>query len=139
MMLSVHTYTHTTGAALYTAYRDSDTIFNSKDLVSGVFEYMRRGGGGPSIEVRAGGWDTPVQGRLTHAPVAGMQSWRGHTLATRLLTVLTCKRRRSCSCCGIIMQVSRLQKNVDDLQHALLKSLHDRQPTVIYAGNNKSG
>jgi hypothetical protein len=36
-------------------------------------------------------------------------------------------------------QVSRLQKNVDDLQHALLKSLHDRQPTVIYAGQGKSG
>jgi len=36
-----------------------------------------------------------------------------------------------------LLQVSRLQKNVDDLQHALLKSLHDRQPTVIYAGNNK--
>jgi hypothetical protein len=37
------------------------------------------------------------------------------------------------------IEVSRLQKNVDDLQHALLKSLHDRQPTVIYAGQNKSG
>lgn len=38
------------------------------------------------------------------------------------------------------MQMSRLQKNVDDLQHALLKSLHDRQqPTVIYAGGSKSG
>jgi hypothetical protein len=38
-------------------------------------------------------------------------------------------------------QVSRLQKNVEDLQHALLKSLHDRQqPTVIVAGSNgKSG
>lgn len=39
----------------------------------------------------------------------------------------------------MLLQVSRLQKNVDDLQHALLKSLHDRQPTVIYAGQNKSG
>jgi hypothetical protein len=42
------------------------------------------------------------------------------------------------SCC-VRAQVSRLQKNVDDLQHALLKSLHDRQPTVIYAGNGKGG
>jgi hypothetical protein len=40
------------GAALYTAYRDSDTIFNSSDLVSGLFEYMRKGGGTGSIEVR---------------------------------------------------------------------------------------
>lgn len=39
----------------------------------------------------------------------------------------------------VLLQMSRLQKNVDDLQHALLKSLHDRQPTVIYAGQNKSG
>lgn len=44
-----------------------------------------------------------------------------------------------CLCCVVLLQVSRLQKNVDDLQHALLKSLHDRQPTVIYAGNSKSG
>lgn len=73
------------GAALYTAYRDSDTILNSSDLVSGLFEYMRKGGGSSNIEM------------------------------------------------------SRLQKNVDDLQHALLKSLHDRQPTVIYAGQNKGG
>jgi hypothetical protein len=37
-------------------------------------------------------------------------------------------------------QVSRLQRNVDDLQHALLKTLHDRQqPTVIVTGNGKSG
>lgn len=40
---------------------------------------------------------------------------------------------------SLLLQVSRLQKNVDDLQHALLKSLHDRQPTVIYAGQNKGG
>jgi hypothetical protein len=40
---------------------------------------------------------------------------------------------------SLLLQVSRLQKNVDDLQHALLKSLHDRQPTVIYAGQGKGG
>lgn len=38
------------------------------------------------------------------------------------------------------LQVSRLQRNVDDLQHALLKSLHNQQPTVIVAGSgSKSG
>lgn len=42
------------GAALYTAYRDSDTIFNSKDVVSGLFEYMRKGGPTGNIEVRLG-------------------------------------------------------------------------------------
>lgn len=36
---------------MYTAYRDSDTILNSSDLVSGLFEYMRKGGGTGSIEV----------------------------------------------------------------------------------------
>jgi len=39
---------------LYTAYRDSDTIFNSKDVVSGLFEYMRKGGPTGNIEVRLG-------------------------------------------------------------------------------------
>ncbi|KAF8055821.1 TIC236 [Scenedesmus sp. PABB004] len=40
-----------------------------------------------------------------------------------------------------LAEVSRLQRNVDDLQNALLKTLHDRQqPTVIVAGGNgKSG
>lgn len=42
------------GAALYTAYRDKDTIFNSSDLVSGVFEYMRKGGGTSTVEVGLG-------------------------------------------------------------------------------------
>jgi hypothetical protein len=74
------------GAAVYTAYRDSDTIFSSKDLASGIYELWQKKG------------------------------------ATN------------------IAEVSRLQRNVDDLQHALLKTLHDRQhPTVIVAGNGKSG
>ncbi|WIA29907.1 hypothetical protein OEZ86_000007 [Tetradesmus obliquus] len=74
------------GAAVYTAYRDSETIFSSKDLASGVYELWQKKG------------------------------------ATN------------------IAEVSRLQRNVDDLQHALLKTLHDRQqPTVIVTGNGKSG
>ena len=38
------------------------------------------------------------------------------------------------------LQMNRMQKNIDELQSALLKSLHDKQqPTVIYAGGGRSG
>jgi hypothetical protein len=114
------------GAALYTAYRDKDTIFNSSDLVSGVFEYMRKGGGTSTVEVGLG--------ILT----ASVLAWR----LLKQLQETACVACAGPDCAVVhagLSQVSRLQKNVDDLQHALLKSLHDRQPTVIYAGQGKSG
>jgi hypothetical protein len=41
---------------------------------------------------------------------------------------------------GSSQDLSRLQRNVDELQSALLKTLHDRQhPTVILAGNGRGG
>jgi hypothetical protein len=39
------------GAALYTAYRDSDTLLNSKDIVSGMVDIMRRGSATGNLEV----------------------------------------------------------------------------------------
>jgi hypothetical protein len=40
------------GAAVYTAYRDSDTIFSSKDLASGVYELWQKKGATNIAEVR---------------------------------------------------------------------------------------
>lgn len=98
-------------------------------MVSGLFDYMRKGGGSGSIEVSLGDggclqteWmiALPAVDNVPQAPEAELVAWISLLL--------------------LLLQVSRLQKNVDDLQHALLKSLHDRQPTVIYTGNNgKSG
>lgn len=63
---------------MYTAYRDSDTIFNSKDVVSGLFEYMRKGGPTSSIEVRLGVrvWAYRATTVMQLLPVGG----KGHTL-----------------------------------------------------------
>lgn len=40
------------GAAVYTAYRDSETIFSSKDLASGVYELWQKKGATNIAEVR---------------------------------------------------------------------------------------
>eukprot|EP00775_Hariotina_reticulata_P008362 gene8362-8546_t len=110
------------GAAVYTAYRDADTLFNSKDLATGVYDYWQKKGAANIAEVRR------------------------HMLAQLTYVVFLCIRSILYLCPTtyknhFAAQVSRLQKNVEDLQHALLKSLHDRQqPTVIVAGSNgKSG
>ena len=39
-------------AAMYTAYRDSDAILNSKDLASGLYEYWQKKGQANLTEVR---------------------------------------------------------------------------------------
>jgi hypothetical protein len=71
------------GAALYTAYRDSDTIFNSSDLVSGLFEYMRKGGGTGSIEVRHGG--------VAHAGGLLLGRATGRTVGQQLVNMASLK------------------------------------------------
>lgn len=48
------------GAAMYTAYRDSDTIFSSKDLATGLYDYWQKKGAGNIAEV-GGGLLRPLQ------------------------------------------------------------------------------
>jgi len=38
--------------AVYTAYRDADTLFNSKDLATGVYDYWQKKGAANIAEVR---------------------------------------------------------------------------------------
>jgi len=74
------------GAAAYNVYKESDGVFTSKDIASGLYDaFQKRGQAG-------------------------------------------------------LGEMNRMQKNIDELQSALLKSLHDKQqPTVIYAGGGRSG
>lgn len=45
---------------MYTAYRDSDTIFSSKDLATGLYDYWQKKGAGNIAEV-GGGLLRPLQ------------------------------------------------------------------------------
>jgi hypothetical protein len=111
---------------VYTAYRDSDTIFSSKDLASGVYELWQKKGATNIAEVRI-----DLQQGLSSGWAAAWLAW---------VPVQFLYPSGSVESAFTCLQVSRLQRNVDDLQHALLKTLHDRQqPTVIVTGNGKSG
>jgi hypothetical protein len=133
------------GAAAYNLYHEVD-ISPGKDIASGLFEAFQRKGAAQVAEVGgAAAASCPRHGCVgvstgicEEAPVK-----RGRlSTSNKQLVGFAGPRRTSQSVprptAKSAAQMSRMHRQVDDLQSALLKALHDKtQPTVIVQGSGR--